>query len=312
MHNSGAKSESVDNSLRDTDKTIGLIGLGLLGSAVADRLRKAERSVIGFDVETNRVLEFENAGGRRANSVREIFQQASTIILCLPTSEITQKVLADPALSLTNRLIIDMTTGDPEQMEQIARELNDRSARYVDATIAGSSAQVRTGEAIAMIGGTNDAFAQCEPVLNAIVAELFHTGPCGSGARMKLVVNLALGLHRAVLAETLCFADRTGVDPHRALAVLRASPAFSRVMETKGDKMLSGDFTPQARLAQHLKDVRLILAAGQRTKARLPLTTRHEQLLNELVESGAGELDNSAIIRAFQRGDSPDLVSRCD
>lgn len=117
---------------------------------------------------------------------------------------------------------------------------------------------------------------------------------------MKLVVNLVLGLNRAVLAEGLAFAEHLGVDPRQALQVLQAGPAASGVMETKGRKMLESDFGLQARLTQHLKDVRLILAVGQQTGERLPLSKLHEQLLTELDRAGCGNLDNSAIIRAFR------------
>ena len=117
---------------------------------------------------------------------------------------------------------------------------------------------------------------------------------------MKLVVNLVLGLNRAVIAEGLCFAERFGVDPRKALEVLQASPAYSRVMDTKATKMLDGDFTLQARLAQHSKDIRLILNAGKQFGAKLPLSNLHEMLLNNLIQEGYGDLDNSAIVKAFQ------------
>jgi 3-hydroxyisobutyrate dehydrogenase-like beta-hydroxyacid dehydrogenase len=116
---------------------------------------------------------------------------------------------------------------------------------------------------------------------------------------MKLVVNLVLGLNRAVLAEGLSFAKSIGVGPRQALEVLKAGPAFSRVMETKGEKMLSQDFSPQARLAQHHKDVKLMLDEAARTNLELPLSTLHEELLARLVAAGDGDLDNSAIIKAF-------------
>ena len=80
----------------------------------------------------------------------------------------------------------------------------------------------------------------------AIARQVFHVGPCGSGRRMKLVVNLVLGLHRAVLAEGLAFAASSGLDPAAALEALRGGPAWSRVMDTKGPKMLQRDFTPIA------------------------------------------------------------------
>jgi 3-hydroxyisobutyrate dehydrogenase-like beta-hydroxyacid dehydrogenase len=120
---------------------------------------------------------------------------------------------------------------------------------------------------------------------------------------MKLVLNLVLGLNRAVLGEGLAFARACGIDESVALDILRAGPSWSKVMDTKGEKMLTGDFEPQARLAQHLKDVRLILEAGRQSNAMLPLSKLHEQLLDELVQAGYGDLDNSAVIRAFKPSD---------
>lgn len=119
---------------------------------------------------------------------------------------------------------------------------------------------------------------------------------------MKLVVNLVLGLNRAILAEGLMFAQACGIDPSVALEVLEAGPAFSRVMETKGPKMLARDFSPHARLHQHLKDVRLILAAAERNNANIPLSTLHSSLLESLDLHGFGSEDNAAILRAFEKG----------
>jgi 3-hydroxyisobutyrate dehydrogenase-like beta-hydroxyacid dehydrogenase len=116
---------------------------------------------------------------------------------------------------------------------------------------------------------------------------------------MKLVVNLVLGLNRAVLAEGLSLAAACGIDLAGALAVLQATPARSNIMEAKGPKMVSGDFSPVARLAQHLKDVRLIRALAERHGAATPLSDVHEDLLQRAVELGLGEADNSAIIRVF-------------
>ena len=116
---------------------------------------------------------------------------------------------------------------------------------------------------------------------------------------MKLVVNLALGLHRAVLAETLAFARASEVSPAVALEVLKAGAAYSRVMDDKGQKMLDHDFSVEAKLSQHLKDVRLILAAANAKNAKAPLSQVHRQLLERLEAAGYGEMDNSAIVMAY-------------
>jgi 3-hydroxyisobutyrate dehydrogenase-like beta-hydroxyacid dehydrogenase len=127
----------------------------------------------------------------------------------------------------------------------------------------------------------------------------FHVGPPGSGARLKLIVNLVLGLNRAVLAEGLALAKRCDIEPVAALDVLRATPAYSKVMDTKGTKMIAGDYSPQARVAQHLKDVRLIRELARRHDAKTPLSAVHEALLQSAAELGFAEADNSAIIEAF-------------
>jgi 3-hydroxyisobutyrate dehydrogenase-like beta-hydroxyacid dehydrogenase len=132
---------------------------------------------------------------------------------------------------------------------------------------------------------------------HTFAAETIHVGSCGSGAKMKLLTNLVLGLNRAALAEGLVFAQQLDLDPQQSLDVLRRSMAYSRIMDTKGEKMLSEDFAPQARLAQHLKDVRLMLAASD---ISLPLTETHRRLLEQAVTRGFGEADNSAIIKAIQ------------
>jgi 3-hydroxyisobutyrate dehydrogenase-like beta-hydroxyacid dehydrogenase len=118
---------------------------------------------------------------------------------------------------------------------------------------------------------------------------------------MKLVVNLVLGLNRAVLAEGLSLARSCGLDLPETLRVLRAGAAYSRVMDSKGPKMIAGEFQPQARLSQHLKDVRLILAEAERVGALVPLSRLHRDLLEAVEAGGWGEEDNAAVIRAFSR-----------
>jgi 3-hydroxyisobutyrate dehydrogenase-like beta-hydroxyacid dehydrogenase len=193
--------------------------------------------------------------------------------------------------------LIDTTTGVPEQSAAMCVHMASLGIQYLDAPISGSSEQTRRGEATVMVGGERDAFEACNDLWPMLGANIYHVGASGSAAKMKLVSNLVLGLNRAALAEALVFAQGIGVDPASALAVLRGSMAYSRVMDVKGQKMLDEDFTVQARLAQHLKDVRLILASG----LTLPLSETHRQLLEQAEAMGLGEADNSAIIKAIQQ-----------
>ena len=250
---------------------VGLIGLGLLGSAIADRLLAAAYDVVGHDLSAEACQRFERAGGRVAPSAGAVANACEVMILSLPDSKVVAGVVASlDAAIRPGLLIIDTTTGDPDDAAKLGTQLQSHGIDFLEATIAGSSEQLRHGQAMAMVGGDAAVFARARPLIEAVAARSFFVGPWGSAGRMKLVVNLVLGLNRAVLAEGLTLASALGLDQAATLAILKAGPAYSTVMDTKGDKMLAEDFQPQARLSQHAKDVRLILEAARRTGARFP------------------------------------------
>ncbi len=277
-----------------------MLGVGLVGTALSARLRAAGYEVAGYDPSPEAGERLTALGGRSLNSATEVSRECRRVVLSLPTSDEVERVVAQMELRAGD-VIVDTTTGDPGRVEALAAGLAGRGVEYLDASLGGSSRQIGAGEAIVMCGATAQGWAAAEDLWPSLGREVFHTGGPGSGTRMKLVMNLVLGLQRAVLAEGLEFARRSGVEPERALAVLQAGPASAKVMETKGRKMLTGDFQPEARLAQHWKDVRLMLASGQENGAYLPLTRVHEELLAAACERGWGGEDNSAIIRMFAR-----------
>jgi 3-hydroxyisobutyrate dehydrogenase-like beta-hydroxyacid dehydrogenase len=123
----------------------------------------------------------------------------------------------------------------------------------------------------------------------------------GDGGRAKLAVNLILGLNRLAMAEGLTFAERLGLDPAAFLEVARRSAAYSQVMDVKGAKMTGGDFAPEGRVTQHLKDVHLMLEQAERVKQQLPMLEVHADVLEACVREGEGDLDNSAVIKEIRR-----------
>jgi len=278
---------SYQGSVREP-RSIGIIGMGLMGGALMERLNAAGFAVRGWDCEASRCVKARNAA--------DVFGNCDRVILCLPNSDVSSAVLREAPLR-AGQIIIDTSTGDPRETAALGSELAGRGVHYLDATISGSSAQLLQRDVLVMAGGDADVFEQCRDLFAAFAREAVHVGPCGSGAKMKLVTNLVLGLNRAALAEGLAFAQRLDLSPAHALDIMRRSMAYSRIMDTKGGKMVAQDFTPQAKLAQHLKDVRLMLAA---TPLHLPLSETHCRLLEKAVALGYGDLDNSAVIKAIQ------------
>jgi len=283
-----------------SDSPIGLIGVGLLGTALAERMLGGGLSVLGYDHRPAQLDQLEQPGGKRVASAIDIAKACETIVLCLPDSAVVAAVVEQIGTRLrAGMLLIDATTGDPEESQSLATRLSSGGVGYVDATLAGSSEQVRRGEATVISGGVPADIRRAEPVLATWSPKRFHVGPPGSGARMKLIVNLVLGLNRAVLAEGLALARSCGIEPAAALDVLKATPAYSAAMETKGPKMIAREYAPQAKLAQHAKDVGLIRALAARHGQTTPLTGVHAELLARAIELGFGDADNSAVIEAW-------------
>lgn len=282
-------------------QAVGLIGLGLMGTAMAERALAADCDVVGFDLLEVRQTALAKLGGTPVDSVSEVARRAKVLVFAvMTTAQVDESILAMGNALRRGSLIVDTTTGSPTAMMELARQLAARRVGYIDACVAGNSEQLRAGDVIVLAGGAKSHVAKASGFLSLFAKNVIQCGPVGSGARMKLVVNLALGLHRAVLAEALEFAAAIDVDRDRALEALMLGPAHSRVMETKGRKMIDRDFRPQAKLAQHLKDVQLIIAMAKEVGAQTPLTEVHQTLLARLVDAGHAELDNCAIIDAFR------------
>jgi 3-hydroxyisobutyrate dehydrogenase-like beta-hydroxyacid dehydrogenase len=290
-----------------SETPIGLIGAGLLGTALAERMLSSGYRVLGFDPAAEQLERLRALAGAAAKSAADVAAHCDQVVLCLPNSDVVTAVVAEMEAAIRpGALILDATTGDPEATVELAARLAARDIGYVDATIAGSSEQVRRGGvAVIICGGAADDFRRAEAALATWSETRFHVGPAGSGARLKLIVNLVLGLNRAVLAEGLSLAAACGIDAAKALDVLKATPAYSTVMDTKGQRMIARDYQPQARLAQHHKDVRLIRELARRHGALVPLSELHEELLARAIELGYGEADNSAIIEAFRAPSLP-------
>jgi 3-hydroxyisobutyrate dehydrogenase-like beta-hydroxyacid dehydrogenase len=281
-------------------RPVGLIGVGLLGTEIAQRLLKGGVGLVGFDLDAARLDALRAISGVVAAGAGDVFARCDRILLSLPSHQEVNALLAANAAALRRgQTIIDTTTGDPASAEKLAADLAARGIVYLDATVSGSSAQVRAGTAVMMVGGDAAAFGACADIFSLLTSAAFHTGASGTGAKMKLVTNLVLGLNRAVLAEGLALAGALSLDPALALAIMQRSPAYSRAMDSKGAKMIRGDFSPEARLSQHLKDVRLIVESGTAAGLPMPLSRVHRELLEAAEAAGLGALDNSAIIRVL-------------
>jgi len=284
------------------NKAVGLIGVGLLGEALATRLLAAGFQVLGFDVDPARGARLRELGGGAADA-DEIARACDPIVLAVFSTEQVEDVVERllPQLERTNRILLCASTCDPDRIAALGARVAAHGVRLLETPVSGTSEQVRSGDGVGLLGGDAATIAAVEPVLAALFPSRFHIGQIGDGGRAKLAVNLILGLNRLALAEGLVFAERLGLDPAAFLEVARGSAASSQVMETKGPKMVRGDFAPEGRARQTLKDVHLMLDQARARGQRLPALEINADVLEACVRNGEGDLDNSVVIAEIRR-----------
>ena len=283
---------------------IGIVGLGLVGTALAQRLRAAGFQPLGYDLREEARAAFAAQGFQVASTLGEIGAAAACAVLAVFETRDVLGVVEGPGGLLSGgavRNLIDCSTGDPDALSTLATRLAASSVNFIEAPLSGSSQQIEAGQATMLLGGETAAIDGCAAVLEALAGHRLHLGGAGMGARAKLATNLVLGLNRAALAEGMVFAETLGIAPAQFLALVLATPATSGAAQAKGAMMVEGRFEPQSRIRQHFKDVRLMIASAAAAGQKLPLSETHAALMRSAIEAGDGELDNAAIVRELRR-----------
>jgi len=283
---------------------VGVIGLGLMGEVLARRLMAAKFSVAGFDIDAAKDAKLEELGGR-ATSIADIARSCDPIVLAVFNTDQVEQVVERELLPVlgagSGRIVLCTSTCDPDRIAALAARVVPEGIRFLETPVSGTSEQVRQGDGVGLIGGDPAIAEAVAPVLDAMFPKRFHIGEAGDGGRAKLAVNLILGLNRLALAEGLVFASRLGLDPAAFLEVARGAASYSQVMDTKGPKMVAGDFSPEGRVKQTLKDAQLMLEQAHRKGQRLPTLEIHADVLEACVRAGHQDKDNSFIIEEIRR-----------
>ena len=284
---------------------VGVIGIGLMGMACAKRMRAAGLELLGYDVDSKKIEAFVKLGGNPAQSVAEIAQSCHKIVLAVFNTEQVEETIDALVAAVPGgtapRIALCVSTCDPDRISKLFARTPANKVRYVEAPVSGTSGQTEQGDALGLIGGDPAAAEEARDVLDAICPRRHHLGAAGNGGRAKLAINLILGVNRAALAEGLVFAQKLGLDPGVFLKVARESAAQSQVMDIKGPKMVSGDYTPHGFITQTRKDFLLMLEQAKERGQGLPLAETYVSIVNGCVAAGEGDLDNSAVIEEIRR-----------
>ncbi len=283
--------------------TIGLVGVGLLGTAVAGRLLKAGHRVVGFDIAPDRGRTLIAMGGEVAASARAVALASEAVCTLLPTLAAVESAILGPdgvaAAGKPGQVVIQMSTISPALSVRLAAESRARSLDFLDCPVSGTSGVVARGEGMLFVGGERRVFERWRPLLEAMLPRAVYIGAAGQAMVLKLVANLLVGLHSAAAAEALHLARQAGLDPAVALEVLTGSAAGSRMLDIRGPLMVRGEYPAQMKLDLFLKDLHLIQDAAAAAGAALPLTDTAERLYAAAAETGHGKEDLAVVLTAL-------------
>jgi 3-hydroxyisobutyrate dehydrogenase-like beta-hydroxyacid dehydrogenase len=282
---------------------VGVVGLGLLGHAVAARLRGAGHDVVGHDIVPERVAALVALGGRAGGSVAGVTAAADVVCVLLPSlAAVEEVVLGEAGIAAGARAgitVVQMSTISPALTERLARECAARGLGFLDCPISGTSGMVERGEGIIFVGGERALYERGRPMLESILPRAVFIGPAGQAMVLKLVANLLVALNSAAAAEALSMAERAGLDVRLALEVLTGSAATSRMLEVRGPMMVRRAFPPQMKLDLFMKDLHLIQEAAGAVGAPVPLTDVAERLYAAAVADGHAGEDLAVVVTAL-------------
>lgn len=283
---------------------IGFVGLGAMGLPMATRLLGKGFRVTGFDLSADARGALAGVGGSVAATAAEAARDADMLILMVVNSAQAEAVLFDAgalAAMAPRGIVLLMATCAPAAVISIAARVEAVQRRLVDAPVSGGVKGAATGTLTIMAAASPPTFEAARPVLAALGDKLFHLGDSpGQGAAAKVVNQLLCGVHIAVAAEALAFAEAAGLDPARILEVVGGSAASSWMLRDRGPRMLAQSPPVASAVDIFVKDLALVLEAGRSARAATPLAALAHQLFLAASGRGSGGQDDSQVITSYR------------
>ena len=282
---------------------LGFIGLGIMGTPMALRLRAAGHDLF---VTTRREVPaaLADAGAVACANAREVAQQADIVFVMVPDTPDVQKVLFGEdgvAGGLSKgKTVVDMSSISPIETKVYAKQINALGCDYLDAPVSGGEVGAKAGTLTIMVGGPEAAFDRVKPLFEAMGKNITLVGGNGDGQTTKVANQIIVALNIAAVSEALVFASKAGADPAKVRQALMGGFASSRILEVHGERMIKRTFAPGFRIRLHQKDLGLALAGARELGVALPQTAGAAQLMQVCSANGMADLDHSALVKALE------------
>jgi 2-hydroxy-3-oxopropionate reductase len=284
---------------------IGFIGLGIMGKPMSKNLLKAGYELIVVDRNQAAVDEVVAAGAKSAANAKEVAQQVDVIITMLPNSpHVKEVVLGENGIlegAEKGTIFIDMSSIAPLVSRELAAKLAEKGVEMLDAPVSGGEPKAIDGTMSVMVGGKQEVFDTCYPVMKAMAGSVVRTGEIGAGNVTKLANQVIVALNIAAVSEALVLASKAGVEPDLVYQAIRGGLAGSTVLDAKAPLMMDRKFDPGFRINLHIKDLANVLETSHDMGVPLPLTAAVMEMMQALKVDGMGDGDHGSLVRYYEK-----------
>jgi 3-hydroxyisobutyrate dehydrogenase-like beta-hydroxyacid dehydrogenase len=281
-------------------QSVGMLGLGIMGSAMAANLIRAGFQVVGYDPLEACRRRHRRAGGIVAGSAREVALQARVLISSLPSAEALSRVTREISLNEKSKNIIIETSTLPIPVKDAARRrLAAAGITLLDCPLSGTGAQARVKDLIVYGSGDRSAFNKAVPVLKGFSRGHYFIGRFGNGSKMKFAANLLVAIHNVSTAEAVILARKAGLDPALAVKVLGDGAGASRMLQVRGPLMVRRSYLPANETWR--KDMKIIGAFVRQLRSPAPLFSATKRVYNAALAQGHARHDTAAVCAVLEK-----------
>ncbi|NNL78092.1 MAG: NAD(P)-dependent oxidoreductase [Desulfobacterales bacterium] len=288
------------------DQKIGMIGVGIMGSAMLTNLLKADYAVIGYDVDPQQLDALVRKGASGAGSCREVAEQADVVITSLPSVEALQQVVdaKDGLVSAEKKeqLIVIETSTLPLEAKQAAHDaLKNVEVEMLDCPLSGTGAQAVKKDIVVYTSGNRKACEDCDEIFNGFSRANYYVGEFGMGSKMKFVANLLVTIHNVSAAEAFVLGMKAGLDPNMILQAVSDGGGTSRMFEVRGPLMVAGKYDKATmKVDMHQKDISIISDFAKKLNCPTPLLSAAAQLYTAALANGYAKFDTASVCAVLQ------------
>lgn len=283
-------------------QTVGMIGLGIMGSAMSFNLGRAGFRVAGYDVAPRRRAEHKRSGGIAAKSVRDVARRTDVIIASLPSASALADVAAELGKFAKRGTVVVETSTLPIEIKTAARDaLAKRGVVLLDCPLSGTGAQARAKDLLIYVSGDRAAYRKIAPVLPGFTSASYYVGAFGAGSKMKFVANLLVAIHNVAAAEAMVLGMKAGLDPAMVLKVVAGGAGGSRMFQVRGPMMVKGDYS-EATMKNEVwqKDMTIIGDFARSLDCPTPLFAASAPIYNAAMAMGLGKEDTGAVCAVLE------------